>query len=293
MKKPIFFICFFIFLCILPTGSFAMGADGSGNGDSSGSGDSEPLALVHSTVADGEVGVETNRRLQLVFNSNISNITVKENNAGCFAVTDDKGVNVPTSVIIFDDQLEREMRRDIHLDINDGLKAGKTYAIKISKNLTAKNGKTLGREIKITFTTAATLEPIVSGQSSNHYEEINKSKNALNSASEGLDIDAMNTTAISNYDDETSSPNDLMKGKENSLSSKIIDAFGSTTLDTYSNQFGADLIKDENVFENKPTSKVNSSFIWLVGALLAAAGAIIVYHFPEKKHKKRAQNKGA
>jgi hypothetical protein len=126
-------------------------ADGDNSTDAKESG----LAFDYASVTNGETEVEIDRPLLFVFDSNVNNITTKENNARCFTITDETGINVPFDVILFDDQLERDLRRDIQLEIHGGMEEGKTYTVTISKDLMAKNGATLDEDIEITFSTTS------------------------------------------------------------------------------------------------------------------------------------------
>ncbi len=133
-----------LFFFISVISSFA--ADGSGGGKGS------PLTLESASVSDGETHVETNRQIRLVFSKNISNIAVKEKNLGCFSMTDSAGQMVPLETVLFDDQLEREKRNEVVLK-PAGLKNGEQYVLKVSRELTAKNGDSPEQDLVIRFST--------------------------------------------------------------------------------------------------------------------------------------------
>ncbi len=117
-----------------------------------GSGQDMPLALESSTVVHGETEVETGREIKLVFSKNISNIAVRDNNLGCFTLTDSAGAAVPAEIVLFDDQLERERRNDVVIK-PAAMKEAECYRLTVSTNLTAKNGANLPEELVVVFST--------------------------------------------------------------------------------------------------------------------------------------------
>lgn len=122
-------------------------------GEGTGGGQDAILTLEQATVKDGDKDVELDRRIVFTFNKNVVNISVKENNEKCFSVVDEKGEPVSFSIIMADDQLEREKRNDIEIEIADGLKEGKQYNVGISKNLTSKSGDVLDKDYEYSFST--------------------------------------------------------------------------------------------------------------------------------------------
>lgn len=119
---------------------------------SGGEGKNNPLAIDSATVSNGEKNVNTDREIKFIFNKNVNNINVVENNRKCFSMTDSHGNSVPIEVVTFDDQLEREKRNDIIIK-PQALKEAEEYTITIGPDLQAKNGVKLGKEIKYTFST--------------------------------------------------------------------------------------------------------------------------------------------
>lgn len=124
------------------------------NGDGSGGGHDNPLTLLSSTPAPGQKEVPISEEINLHFSKNVVNMTVKDNNMHCFALYDSNGNLIPVRVIMADDQVEPEKKRDIVLKPLQALKPGTGYIIQVAPNLTSKSGVTLGQEINIAFTTA-------------------------------------------------------------------------------------------------------------------------------------------
>ncbi len=126
------------------------------DGDGSGGGD-DPLALESSSIPDGTAGVDISTdQITLTFSKNVVNMTVKENNAACFTITAD-GAAVPFTVEMADDQLYRELRRDIVLRFGAELKPAATYTVTVSSDLMSKSGVYLGKEVTVKFTTAGNI----------------------------------------------------------------------------------------------------------------------------------------
>lgn len=127
--------------------AFAEGGDGSGGGKS------EPLALVSSSIANGETNVSLKPEIKLTFSKNIVNMKVIENNKNCFSLMTADGIAVPFNLILADDQIDFERRNDAVIIPKADLNPGTTYSVKISSSLQSKSGVTTGKETKITFTT--------------------------------------------------------------------------------------------------------------------------------------------
>jgi len=123
-------------------------------GDGSGGGQDVPLGLVSSTPANGAQNVALDVKIKLVFNKNVVNMTVKENNQRCFSLSAGT-VAVPVDVQMADDQIYPELKRDVTLVPRQALKPGTSYTVVISRALQAKNGAVLGQDTKIRFTTVA------------------------------------------------------------------------------------------------------------------------------------------
>lgn len=122
-------------------------------GDGSGGGQNQPLALLTSTPADGAQNAARDTQIKLSFNKNVVNMSVAANNRKCFSITQGQN-NVAFDVVMADDQVQPEGKRDIILVPRSPLLPGTRYTVNISSGLLAKNGSTMLQAVTITFTTA-------------------------------------------------------------------------------------------------------------------------------------------
>ncbi len=123
-----------------------------GNGDGSGGGKGEPLELVSSTPGDGEKGVALDIEIRLSFSKNVINMMVKDGNLKCFSLfADNQPVEI--EVLMADDQVEPEFKRDVVIVPVEGLQPDKSYIIKVAPEFQSKGGVLLGKELKINFST--------------------------------------------------------------------------------------------------------------------------------------------
>ncbi len=127
----------------------------AGTGDGTGGGTGEPLALVNSLPADGQRGVPVGSSIDLEFSKNVINMGVKDNNAPCFKLYQGQQQSA-IKVVMADDQIEPEKKRLVSIVPEEALEPGTTYTLRISGDLTSKSGVSLGREVKVSFTTAGT-----------------------------------------------------------------------------------------------------------------------------------------
>ncbi len=125
----------------------------SGQEDGSGGGQGNPLILVSSNPADGQKDVELPVLINLSFSKNVINMTVSDNNRKCFSLYSADGLLVPVEVIMADDQIEPEKKRDIAVKPLHDLKSGTSYTLKISQELRSKSGVCLEKPESITFVT--------------------------------------------------------------------------------------------------------------------------------------------
>ncbi len=123
-----------------------------GNGDGSGGGKGEPLELVSSTPGDGEKGVALDTEIRLSFSKNVINMMVKDGNLKCFSLfADNEPVEI--EVVMADDQVEPEFKRDVVIAPVEGLQPDKKYSIKVAPEFQSKGGVALSKELKINFST--------------------------------------------------------------------------------------------------------------------------------------------
>lgn len=126
----------------------------AGEGDGSGGGQGVPLGLASSTPTDGQTGVALQPEIKLTFNKNVINLAIRDANKNCFVLVSSAGSKVPIEVIMADDQIYPEEKRNVSLKPLQSLKPAATYFVKISPQLQAKNGTSLGHEVTVKFVTA-------------------------------------------------------------------------------------------------------------------------------------------
>lgn len=112
----------------------------------------EPLLLDASSITDNQKKVALNESIILTFSNNVINASVRDNNAGCFRLLC-AGKEVAIDVVMADDQVQPDQKRIITIDPKEPLQKGRRYTLQISKDLTAKNGNSLGSDMNIAFTT--------------------------------------------------------------------------------------------------------------------------------------------
>ncbi len=126
----------------------------AGQGDGSGGGKNQPLAMLSSSPADGQKDVALPVEIKMTFSKNVVYMTVRDNNSKCFTMYSQDGKQVPIEVIMADDQIEFDKRRDIVVKPLQELQAGTTYMVKVAPQLESKSGVNLGKETTLSFTTA-------------------------------------------------------------------------------------------------------------------------------------------
>jgi methionine-rich copper-binding protein CopC len=131
----------------------------AGQGDGSGGGKNQPLALVSSIPADGQKDVALPGEIKMTFSKNVVYMTVRDNNSKCFTMYSQDGKQVPIEVIMADDQIEFDKRRDIVVKPLQELQTGITYTVKVAPQLESKSGVNLGKEATLSFTTAGAAAP--------------------------------------------------------------------------------------------------------------------------------------
>ena len=137
------------------------GAENGGNGDGSGGGanSGQALRLTASSVVDGQSDVPIDATFDLEFSNNVVNLSIAANNRNCFVLRDGGGSEVPVAVVMGDEQVDPTVKRNISVVPAAPLEPGTVYTLLIKKNLSAKNGNTLTKDLEITFATAGTKAP--------------------------------------------------------------------------------------------------------------------------------------
>ncbi|NLN86648.1 MAG: hypothetical protein GX133_03440 [Syntrophomonadaceae bacterium] len=132
-------------------GNWAQAADGDGDG--SGGGQNNPLVIESSTPANGAAGVATLEYIKVVFSKNVVYMTVRDQNMQCFSLWSGSQ-RIPAEIIMADDQIEREKRRDVLIKPKQPLQPGTAYRVEIAPEMKSKSGVTLGHKEVINFTMA-------------------------------------------------------------------------------------------------------------------------------------------
>ncbi|WP_461204690.1 Ig-like domain-containing domain [Clostridium sp. DL1XJH146] len=113
------------------------------------------LGLEASSIKnEEEVSLDT-KEITLEFSNNVINMAVKDDNMKCFDIVDGAGNSIDFEVVMGDDQIEPEKKRIITLELQEELKAGESYKVIISSEVTAKNGNALGEDVEINFSAEA------------------------------------------------------------------------------------------------------------------------------------------
>jgi hypothetical protein len=117
----------------------------------------KPLFLDTASPEDGSSEIPVSQEIKLVFSKNVVNVSIKDINMTCFTMEDSEGNDVPIDIVMGDDQIHPDEKRDITIKPIEGLKEDMTYTIRISPEMVAKNGNTLGEEVSLSFSTITTV----------------------------------------------------------------------------------------------------------------------------------------
>lgn len=162
-------------------------AAGAGSqSDSPGTKGAKPLSFISCTLEDGSKidtgeGITLQPKFKFEFDKNVVNMLVWENNSSCFSLYTDS-INVPIIVSKIDDTVDTNSKQLIFMHPKNALLPGKTYCIKISPKLLAKNlsstlgGTTNGQGITLTFKTKGQAAP----ENTNTGSPVNTANNAPN-----------------------------------------------------------------------------------------------------------------
>lgn len=136
----------------------------------------KPLNLSSVTLENGSGidvagGITTKPKFKVTFDKNVVNMLYWENNAKCFSIVSASNQVVPVNVTKIDDTVDFNQRQNIFVQPSVELSPGTSYVLKISPQLTAKNGiklggSTSGKDLTINFKTKGQA-PSTSGTPSN------------------------------------------------------------------------------------------------------------------------------
>ena len=111
------------------------------------------LGLDTSSVEEGQKDVSVTPEIELVFTNNVINMKVKDHNEALIHMLDDKGNKVPVVIEMADDQVAPEMKRIIHVKVENALEEATAYTLVIQKGFMSKNGSEIAEDIKLNFHT--------------------------------------------------------------------------------------------------------------------------------------------
>lgn len=146
-KTMVMLMLVMLLLSLLPLATYAEG-DGEGGGV-------DPVKLEFSVPASGTVNVSPElETILLVFNKNVVYMTIRDANMAAISLAAADGTPVAITIEMGDDQLYRELRRDVKVHLGETLKPDTEYILAIDPTFQAKNGTTLDRRVTVAFTTA-------------------------------------------------------------------------------------------------------------------------------------------
>jgi|GEM_PF-5284695 len=135
-------------MCLSPVSVMASGA-----GDGSGGGHNEPLTMESSSIKDGEENIALQPEIKLVFSKNVVNIKVKDHNSKSISLVTSQGDIVPVEVIMEDDQIRPDKRREVVIKPKKRLNTNTKYVLNINTSFKSKSEISLKEPLKISFTT--------------------------------------------------------------------------------------------------------------------------------------------
>lgn len=97
--------------------------------------------------------IPTEPQFIVQFDKNVVNSAIWEHNSKCISLITTDNENVPLNVTRVDDAVDFAQRQNIFVQPVQPLRPGTAYDLKISPDIKAKNGATLGREISVSFKT--------------------------------------------------------------------------------------------------------------------------------------------
>lgn len=151
-----------VLLITIATHAFAENGNGTGGGMGNGTGGNSDIALtlLSSSVKSGDVNVLLNPTIDLRFNKNVVNLSVKSNNSKCFHLIDSKGNSVEIKIIFPDDQLRQDFKEHIFISPVQNLAPDSKYSLYIDRTLQAKNEQSIDSTHMIAFTTGQTTTTV-------------------------------------------------------------------------------------------------------------------------------------
>lgn len=123
------------------------------DGENGGANKAAPLTVEAFTITGGESQASLTPTIFLTFNKNVVNAAVKENNRGCFAVTDETGKAIAIQVVFPDDQVDPTQKRNVYINATGSLNPAISYTLTISDKIQAKSGSMMTESFSRSFKT--------------------------------------------------------------------------------------------------------------------------------------------
>ncbi len=219
------------------------------------------------------VDVEPDSNITLVFNKNVVNFSVKENNIKCISLKNEDGQVVPSELIFPDDQIEPDKKREIYIDPVENLNENTTYTVEISSEMMAKNGSTLGKTVYVSFTTISSVAQEVP-ETKNTEQPVKANKEVTNTPQQP---ETTEESTVETKDGESPVEEDAVS--EESITEDVLKT-NTPEDDEQSEEKNSSTTGENDAAEEK--SK-DLGLIYAVIVLVLATSAFIVY----KKIKKR------
>lgn len=160
-KRKIFLLCLCLIFVLIPIIQPTF-ADEESEGKRN-----NPLVLISSNPIDGAKNVPVQTEIILNFSKNIAHMTVRDKNIKCFSLVNAKSESVQTNIVIADNQIEPEKRRDVYLRPLNDLEPGMTYTVIVDPSFQSKSEVKLNGELKINFTTIENKASVGSSEDKN------------------------------------------------------------------------------------------------------------------------------
>jgi hypothetical protein len=159
VKLKLASVLFIILIMQLSPFAYAQGEEQSASPGTQGQ---KPLNLTSVTLAGGgnvqdAADISTEPKFILQFDKNVVNSLIWEVNSKCVSLVSQGNKNIPVTVTKADDTIDFTQRQNIFVQPISPLRPGTSYYLKISPELKAKSGATLGeinaQGLSITFKT--------------------------------------------------------------------------------------------------------------------------------------------
>lgn len=144
--KKIKLLSIFIVTFLL-TGMVVTAGSGKGNNNN------EPLTIESSNVENNQKGFPIDGEIKLVFSKNVVNASVNEKNNQLISLFDESDNKVAIDIIMADDQIDPEKKRDVIIKPLSPLNKNTKYKLIIDKEFSSKSGAILLENNIIEFTT--------------------------------------------------------------------------------------------------------------------------------------------